>query len=119
MKSALLLLSLAALGGLIGVSFWAAGHIGIQHSIADLLAQPAAGNNPWLWATLADAYFGFLWFWAWVAYKERRWAARLGWLLAILATGNMAMAVYMLIQLARLPAQATVADLLLRTDARR
>ena len=72
------------------------------------------GANPWFIATLFDAYFGFLTFWLWVAWKERSWPARLGWLVGILLLGNIAMAVYMLIQLFRLPAGAPMERLLLR-----
>ena len=114
MKSGIALFALAALFGLIAVSVWATGHLGIAVSIKDLIADPAAGNNPWLVATLFDAYFGFLWFWLWVAYKETGWLARGIWLVLILLLGNMAMAAYMLIQLWRLPAGASIDQLLLR-----
>ena len=114
MKLRLAVLSFAALFGLIGVSVWATGHVSIVPAIQNLLENPAAGFNPWFVATLFDAYFGFLWFWAWIAYKETGVGARLGWLIALLLTGNIAMAVYMLIQLGRLPPNATAKDLLLR-----
>lgn len=66
--------------------------------------------NPWAVATLYDAYFGFLTFWVWVAYKERRMAGRVIWLVLILGLGNIATSFYMLIQLFQLrpedPAEA-------------
>jgi len=68
----------------------------------------------WTYATLADAYFGFLTFYAWVFYKEARAASRIGWFVAIMLLGNIAMAAYVLLQLARLPAGAPLARLLLR-----
>ena len=114
MKLALTLLSLAALGGLIAVSVWATGHVSIVPAINDLLAAPTERYNAWFWATLADAYFGFLWFYAWIFYKETSWLARLFWLPLVLSLGNMTMAVYMLIQLYKLPPNAKVEDLLLR-----
>jgi len=80
-----------------------------------LAASPA--GNPWFIATLFDAYFGFLWFWLWVAYKETSWLARIVWLALILTLGNIAMASYMLIQLFRLSAGAKIEDLLLRRSA--
>ena len=55
--------------------------------------------DPWFVATLADAYFAFLTFYLWVAYKETRWSRRLGWLIAILLLGNFAMAAYLLRQI--------------------
>lgn len=67
-------------------------------------------DNPWAIATLYDAYFGFITFWCWVAYKERGWIPRVAWLLLILTLGNIAMSCYVLIQLFRLkpeePAEA-------------
>jgi hypothetical protein len=67
-------------------------------------------GNPWAVATLYDAYFGFITFWCWVAYKERSWISRIVWLLLILTLGNIAMSFYVLIQLFRLkpsdPAEA-------------
>jgi hypothetical protein len=74
-------------------------------------------RDPWFRATLADAYCGFLTFYAWVAYKERSWLARALWFMAIMALGNIAMAVYMLAQLFRLPAGAGIDRLLLRRPA--
>jgi hypothetical protein len=114
MRRHLLLLSLAALAGLVGVSAWATSKIGIVPAIQDLAARPGAGTHPWFVATLFDAYFGFLWFWAWIAYKETSNAARALWLVMVLGLGNIAMAAYMLLQLRRLPVDASVEHLLLR-----
>lgn len=114
MKFRLGLLALTALAALIAVSIWATGHISISPVIDELLAYPGVGNNPWFVATLFDAYFAFFWFWTWVAYKEPSWLRRIVWLVLILGLGNMAMASYILIQLARLPADARIEDLLLR-----
>jgi hypothetical protein len=114
MKLRIGLFALVALSALIGVSIWATGHISVLPVINDLLAQPGSGNNPWFVATMFDAYFGFLWFWLWVAYKEPTWLRRVVWLLLILALGNMAMAAYVLIELARLPENASAESLLLR-----
>lgn len=71
-------------------------------------------RNPWGVATLADAYFGFLTFFVWVAYKERSMIARAVWFVLIMALGNIAMAFYVLLQLFRIPADGTVEQLLLR-----
>ena len=114
MRRNLLLLSLAALASLVGVSVWATSEIGIVTAIEALLAEPAAGTHPWFVATLADAYFGFLWFWAWIAYKATSNLARAAWLVLVLGLGNIAMAGYMLLQLRRLPPGAPVERLLLR-----
>ena len=118
MKIALSAFALLVLASLIAVSVWATDKVGIMAAINDLAANAAVGpSNPWFIATLFDAYFAFLWFWLWVAYKETSWIARGVWLLLILGLGNMAMAVYVLIQLMRLPADARIEQLLLRRAA--
>ena len=73
-------------------------------------------SDPWGLATLFDAYFGFLTFYLWLAYKEGSWLARGMWLVAILLLGNFAMASYVLYQLYRLPRGATAHDLLLKKE---
>jgi Protein of unknown function (DUF1475) len=55
----------------------------------------------WTLATLMDAYFGFLTFYVWVWFKEERALPRVMWFAAIMLLGNMAMATYVLLQLAR------------------
>lgn len=79
-------------------------------------ALPRMANDPWWVATMWDAYFGFLTFYVRVAYKEATWLRRGMWLLLILCPGNIAMAGYMLLQLFRLPSDATVRELLLRKN---
>ncbi|HEX7374743.1 MAG TPA: DUF1475 family protein [Steroidobacteraceae bacterium] len=79
--------------------------------------QGIATGNPdrwWTLATLADAYCGFLTFYAWVFYKEDGLTPRLGWLAGILLLGNIAMSIYALLQLARLRDGEPVRHLLLR-----
>jgi len=100
---------LAFLAAIVGTTAWAS-------SVVALWDTPrAVATHPWFVATLVDTYLAFLTFWLWVAYKETRWIARLGWLVAICLLGNIAMAIYMLIQLFRLPPDAPLERLLLRT----
>ena len=54
-------------------------------------------SEPWGLATMFDAYFGFLAFWLYVAWRERTVASRLGWLVALLLLGNFAIAGYALL----------------------
>lgn len=117
MKTGLTLFSLLALAALVGVSIWASAQIGITPAIRELLAQPTAGTHPWFIATLFDAYFAFLWFGLWVAFKETSNLARGVWLLLILLLGNIAMAAYVLLQLRRLPPNAGIQDLLTARSA--
>ena len=74
-------------------------------------------DRAWTIATLFDAYYGFITFFVWVAYKEQRWLPRIGWLIAILLLGNMAMSAYVLLQLRRLPADQSMAHLLTARNA--
>jgi hypothetical protein len=74
----------------------------------------ALATHPWFIATLFDTYFAFLAFWAWVAYKETSYLARGLWLVAILLLGNIAMSIYVLREVFRVPAGARFEDVLLR-----
>ena len=60
-------------------------------------------SEPWGLATMFDAYFGFLAFWLYVAWRERTVAARAGWLVALLLLGNFAIAAYALLCLRASP----------------
>lgn len=72
------------------------------------------GGHPWFVATLFDTYWGFLTFYCWLFYRETAFLRRILWLIAILLLGNIAMAIYMLILLFRLPANAKARQILLR-----
>jgi hypothetical protein len=96
---------------MLAVTTWAS----LRESI--LAIPPSVTGDPWFVATLFDAYFGFLTFYVWVAWKERTLAARLVWLVGILVLGNIAMATYALAQLFRVPATASLADVLVRREA--
>ena len=93
---------------MLGVTSWAS----TQCALWD--TPRAVATHPWFIATLFDTYWAFLTFYCWVVYKERGWIARIGWLLGILLLGNIAMAIYMLIQLFRVQACARIEDVLLR-----
>lgn len=70
--------------------------------------------EPWFRATLADAYFGFLFFWLWVAWREGSAVKGAVWFVLIMALGNFAMAGYLLLQLQRLQTGDGIEALLLR-----
>ena len=74
-------------------------------------------QSPWAVATLFDAYFGFITFYAWVFYKENSWLARMVWFVAIMGLGNIAMSSYVLIQLFKLRAEQPASAILLRDAA--
>lgn len=73
-------------------------------------------RNPWGLATLFDAYFGFLTFYLWLAYKESRWWPRFYWLALILLLGNFAMAGYVLREVNRADDHNLLPDLLARRN---
>jgi hypothetical protein len=54
-------------------------------------------SEPWGLATMFDAYFGFLAFWLYVAWREQTIASRLGWFVALMLLGNFAIAAYALL----------------------
>jgi hypothetical protein len=94
MRSALFVLFGAILTLMIGVTVWAS----FERNVFDagyLFAER------WFVATFFDAYCGFAIFCVWVIARERRWTDRVGWTLAVLALGNIATSLYLLVQLAR------------------
>jgi hypothetical protein len=62
-------------------------------------ALPSFAANPWAIATLYDAYFGFLTFFCWLAWRERSLGVKALWFVLIMAGGNIAMSLYVLLQL--------------------
>lgn len=87
------------------------------------LAQPLwdwgglAATNPhrhWTFATLLDAYCGFITFYAWVFYKERSLLGKLVWFVLIMLFGNITMSIYVLRELGRLRRGERIERLLLR-----
>lgn len=74
-------------------------------------ALPAFAASPWAMATLYDAYFGFLTFYCWLAWRERSLAVKIFWFVLIMAAGNIAMSLYVLIQLLGLKADEPVSAL--------
>ena len=102
---------LLVLAAMLWVTSWASFHCALWDT------PRAVATHPWFIATMFDTYFGFLTFYCWVAYRERSLVARLAWLMAILLLGNIAMAIYMLIVLFRVPASAKIESILLRRPA--
>ena len=89
----------------------------ITASLEQGIVEAGAGLWPdaWFRATLADAYFGFLTVFVWIAYKEHTLTARLVWLGLLLSLGTIAVAVYVLLQLRPLTSGDSVERILLRT----
>src|SRR5271166_6177833 len=98
---------------MIGMTTW----VSLHKSIVLSPDEFSWVHSPWAVATLFDAYFGFLTFYAWVFYKETNWAARLVWFVPIMGLGNIAMSSYVLIQLFKLRPEQPASDILLRSRA--
>lgn len=76
---------------------------------------PAVTGDRWFQATLFDAYFAFLTFFIWVAYKEAHFWRATVWFILIMLLGNLAISAYMLIQLFKVSPTASLRDVLLRS----
>jgi hypothetical protein len=111
-RTALTLLFATILAAMLLVTSWAS----LTQPVWEWGGLVRAPDRAWTIATLADAYCGFLTFYAWVAYKER-WPGRIGWFVAIMLLGNIAMAAYVLRELGRLRADEPLARLLTRTSS--
>jgi hypothetical protein len=91
-------LFLVVIASMLAVTTWASLHTPIFSIPREVF------THPWFIATLFDAYWAFIAFYVWVAWKEQSAAARLGWFVAIIALGNIAMAAYLLRELFTVPA---------------
>jgi len=94
---------------ILGVTGWAGWHQSLS-----AFAHTATFRDPWVIATLCDAYWAFITFYVWVAWKEQSFAARVLWFVAIILLGNMAMSAYLLTQLCAVPATAPLAEVITR-----
>lgn len=110
-RTRLTIFALIVLASMLAVTGWASSHVAVWR-----IPGPVIGH-PWFVATLFDTYFGFLTFWLWVVHQESGWPRRLAWLVAILLLGNIAMAVYLLVKLARFPRDGTAGQFLQRRPA--
>jgi hypothetical protein len=103
---ALRCLFIGILLAMLAVTTWASTEVALWNT------PRSVATHPWFIATLFDAYFGFIAFWLWVAWLEPTWLRRISWLIAILLLGNIAMAIFVLIRLFRLPRTATMAEVI-------
>ena len=96
------ILCLVDIASMLAVTSWASLHTPLFAIPREVLA------HPWFIATLFDAYWAFVAFYVWVAWKEQSLAARVLWFVAIIALGNIAMAAYFLRELFRVPADGAL-----------
>lgn len=89
----------------------------VRTSLQVPIWQASFTGNSWAWATLYDAYFGFITFFCWVAWRERSLGIKLLWFILIMALGNIAMSFYVLLQLFALQPEEPVGMLFQRKAA--
>ncbi len=105
------LLFVVIIGSMLGVTSWA----GLHQPLGEF-ARSATFRDPWVVATLFDAYWAFLTFFVWVAWKEQSPAARVLWFAAIILLGNLAMSAYMLAELFAVPATTSLTEVFTRRN---
>lgn len=105
------LLFIAVIVSMLCVTTWASLH----QPLGDF-ARSATFREPWVVATLVDAYWAFITFFVWVAWKEDALVARVLWFLSIVLLGNIAMAIYMLRELFSVPTNAPLVDVFARRN---
>ncbi len=69
-------------------------------------------QDVWFQVTLLDAYLGFFIFYVWVAWKEQSVLSRVVWFVLIMAFGNMATSLYVVVQITRHPKTRPVSETL-------
>ena len=90
------------------VVFWASSEVSLWDTPKEVV------GHPWFIVSLVDVYWGFLTFYCWVFYLERKAITKIAWLIGILLLGNIAVATYALMRLFKLPRNASAEDILLR-----
>ena len=69
-------------------------------------------EDVWFQVTLLDAYLGFLTVYVWIAWKERTALRRSLWFVLVMSFGNMAVSLYVLLQLLNLPRGSSPSEIL-------
>lgn len=99
---------------MLGVTSWASLHQPLGAFVRSPLLR-----DPWVIATLCDAYWGFIAFFVWAAWKEQSLGARVLWFIALIALGNIAIAAFMLAELFSVSAGEPTDEALRKVFARR
>lgn len=91
-KSILTILFALILIAMLAVTIWASQY-------QNVFDAGQVWHDPWSRATLFDAYCGFITFFCYVAWREKRLMDKVVWFILIMALGNIAMSIYVLLQL--------------------
>ena len=87
--------------GIFAAMLWVTSWASVGQPLGEFIAGPVIRDR-WVVATLLDAYFAFIAFFVWVAWKETTLALRVLWFIAIILWGNLAMSLYLLVELFRI-----------------
>jgi hypothetical protein len=101
--------------GVVAAMLWVTTWASLHQPLGDFVRSPTI-RDPWVVATLFDAYFGFLAFYVWVAWKERSLPARVLWFAALMLLGNLAIGAYMLRELFSVDAGGKLSDVFSRRN---
>lgn len=96
MKKGLIVFFCVVLVSMLAVTSWASFYENVFVGGAKIIAEP------WGIATLFDTYFAFFTFYFWLAYKENHLVKNILWLVLVILFGNIAMAIYGLLEIHRL-----------------
>lgn len=96
MKKGLIIFFSIVLVSMLAVTSWASLYENVFAGGAKIIAEP------WGIATLFDTYFAFFTFYFWLAYKENHLVKNIIWLVLVILFGNIAMAIYGLLEINRL-----------------
>ena len=96
-------LFIVVVASMLAVTSWAS-----MHQSLGAFAHGPVIRDPWVVATLLDAYWAFIGVHVWVAWKEQSLPARVLWFVALIALGNIAVACYFLRELFSVPARGSV-----------
>jgi len=106
MKKSLIWVFTIILVSMLIVTTWAS----LQENV--ILGGAKIIREPWGIATLFDTYFAFFTFYIWVMYKEVKWFSKLIWFILVVFLGNIAMSVYVLMQIYKIKNNFTIERLL-------
>lgn len=104
--------------GVIAAMLWVTTWASLHQALGDFVRGPVI-RDPWVIATLFDAYFGFLAFFIWVAWKEQSLTARVLWFVSLMLLGNFAIGAFMLRELFAVSAAAPSREALAQVFTRR
>lgn len=103
-------LFIVVIGSMVALTGWASHACSLFGIPAEVL------HHPWFLATLADAYWAFIAFFVFVAWKQRDGLSRVSWFVAIMLLGNISIAAFFLRELFRISRAEEIAEIFSRRE---